>query len=520
MPSVGRSSALLVPLFAPLLPLTAFLACTGDDPALVSSPPTNGNDGGEGGTNGAFTLAPPPRVVLTAGETVKIPVAIERTNGFAGAVKIVAQPLPEGLAAVPLTLEGSTTTAELVVTATPTAPQANATIQLVATTDGGASTTKDLRVLVRGKNGARDTTFGDANGAVVIPGGYPRHLRRMNDDGILIVNGDLLARVSPDGKRDTTFGTDGKATFKAPVPDDVPMIVRIQKDGKIVVAGRTTDRKTAVVHRFTATGVYDTAFGNQGVTSFPLLNDVQYVFGMDVDAEGRVVLGIPALGPTENATFTRLTATGTVDTTYPVHSTIAKAWGHVILRADGTPIAFGGSGAGPTYYGVGMSIVTGAAIPTTEISNSSWAYPDVRSAFVDAKGRFVVVGTGDNADVPSEGFLMRATATGASDDTFAAPLLKVGNDPAAHVSAHSVFEHAGKLVVVANLAGANDANSAVLARYEENGSSDLTFGKDGVVIEKDALGGFATAAAQQQDLPAIVVGRFQGNDAVLLRYWL
>lgn len=89
------------------------VACTGDDPS-VGTPTSDGGASSSGATSssgtpatgGAFVLVAPPAApaLVTPGETVKLALEIERRDGFAGAVKIDAQPLPDGVSAAPLTI--------------------------------------------------------------------------------------------------------------------------------------------------------------------------------------------------------------------------------------------------------------------------------------------------------------------------------------------------------------------------------------------------------------------------------
>jgi uncharacterized delta-60 repeat protein len=82
-----------------------------------------------------------------------------------------------------------------------------------------------------------------------------------------------LARLTPDGRLDATFGTGGTAQADFGNSDDEALAVAIQGDGKIVAAGRSQTADTVVDHfalaRYTTDGALDPSFaGGTVITRF------------------------------------------------------------------------------------------------------------------------------------------------------------------------------------------------------------------------------------------------------------
>lgn len=100
-----------------------------------------------------------------------------------------------------------------------------------------------------------------ADGYIIVTGyGSPRPL---SSDGL------LAARLLPNGQLDTTFGTDGLAFAPFPVdydtdPDSIVYVITsfvdLQADGSLIVGSGESE----IIARFTPDGAHDTTFGTNG----------------------------------------------------------------------------------------------------------------------------------------------------------------------------------------------------------------------------------------------------------------
>jgi uncharacterized delta-60 repeat protein len=85
--------------------------------------------------------------------------------------------------------------------------------------------------------------------------------------GILDGGTFTVARYDSNGALDTSFGAGRGWTFFAPPGGGGAQAMQVQKDGKILLAGTggTGTQRAGYIARFTAAGVIDKSFGNQGV---------------------------------------------------------------------------------------------------------------------------------------------------------------------------------------------------------------------------------------------------------------
>ncbi len=166
---------------------------------------------------------------------------------------------------------------------------------------------QNFTVLRYNSNGSLDTTFGStSNGYSKFHFGQDSfgHAIVVQPDGRIVVAGstDLntamaVARLDEDGHLDTTFSTDGLATFDFVWGVDEGWDVMLQPDNKIIVAGSATidQMHEFAMVRFTANGTVDTSFGGFGYVSTAI--------GANADGRAAVMHGD---GTVSLAGFTRL----------------------------------------------------------------------------------------------------------------------------------------------------------------------------------------------------------------------
>ncbi len=163
-----------------------------------------------------------------------------------------------------------------------------------------------------------------------------------------------VARFTPDGKLDTTFGSGGTEMVDALVGTGTEQAraMLVQADGKIVIGGNAGSHGSMI--RLTANGTLDTTFNGTGRNVFSNLADI-YDLGqinngelVGVGASGTV--GIGNEGNAQRAVFQVLT-TGTLDPQFGITgvatvSQLANAGVHdgaLLIRSDNSIIVgFGG----------------------------------------------------------------------------------------------------------------------------------------------------------------------------------
>ena len=170
----------------------------------------------------------------------------------------------------------------------------------------------------------------------------------------------VVAKFSPAGVLDTTFGSDGYAIRNVAVgaAGELARGIAIQPDGKIVISTSieatgvgldARDRDLAVL-RYLPNGKKDTTFGEDGIVKFSLSDGLlvgtaflaDSVWGMSMYPDGRLVLnaGMVSAAKTDtNFAIVRLSADGAFDDTFGnqgvyQHDTLVGATGSASNNAS------------------------------------------------------------------------------------------------------------------------------------------------------------------------------------------
>ena len=174
--------------------------------------------------------------------------------------------------------------------------------------------------------GDLDTTFANGGKLLVGFGGTVdiAYSSVLQADGKLIMvgvsaNQFTLVRLDTNGLPDSSFGYLGKTVFApAQVPYQSPKYVRVQADGKIVVAGDSylNGVEATVISRFNTNGTPDTSFGSpNGYVTRGYGQPYQRCTAMALLSDGRIAFaGTYSLGGGEPRYFiTRVLANGDSD---------------------------------------------------------------------------------------------------------------------------------------------------------------------------------------------------------------
>src|SRR4029079_14218024 len=102
-----------------------------------------------------------------------------------------------------------------------------------------------------------------------------------------------VARYTADGVLDVTFSDDGFATFDLFGSTDSGYRLVVQTDGKIVVAGSSlvSSLTNLMVARLNADGTLDTTFSDDGVFVSTFGTGSTIVNGLAIQSDGRIVVG-------------------------------------------------------------------------------------------------------------------------------------------------------------------------------------------------------------------------------------
>ncbi|HEX8386889.1 MAG TPA: T9SS type A sorting domain-containing protein [Rubricoccaceae bacterium] len=287
-------------------------------------------------------------------------------------------------------------------------------------------------------------------------------------DGDNIVAGAALARLTPAGHLDGTFGAGG-LVLEADRSVVLFLSVAVQPDGRVVAVGQKGGVENRVVAaRYGADGAPDPSFGTDGL-ALPDLGDVQTSTFAHLALDGSGRLAIAAwFFPTDDifdAAFLafRLTAQGALDLSF---------------GGDGTVV----TDLGPTFD-VPLAIVVG---------------PDGR---VTLGGQATDFLTGE-----SDLVLVRYTADGTLDAGFGAGgIVRTGAFGTVGAASDLALQSDGKLLV-AGSAGTNEDTDFVLARFTAGGEPDIAFGTGGRALADFGASAAAQALAFGADGLAVLAG--------------
>jgi uncharacterized delta-60 repeat protein len=441
--------------------------------------------------------------------------------------------------------------------------QSDGKIVVTATVLGPSS--NDFLVGRYNSDGSLDATF-DGDGFVItdILGTDEPGSVLIQPDGKIVVAGYsygfaaisfTVVRYNSDGSLDTTFDGDGKALAFA---GGAAFSVAMQADGKIVVAGYGYDgvggNKYAVV-RYNANGSLDTTFDGDGI-SLTRLGSNDFGYAVAVQADGRIV--VVGDGYDDSSTvyhgLIRLNSDGSPDSSFDGDGKVirnttgsAQAIWHASLQADGKIITTGGNFADINVFrfnadGSPDTGFDGDGLVTTstggiERSHATAVQPDGKilvagytnfNAPFAAYDFFVLRYMGDSTPPPAPTPTPVPTATPIPtniDTSFGnggktlTPISAGNREDRGNAVA---VQSDGKMVVAGGSADASSNFDFSLARYNADGSLDMTFDLDGKVMTPIGAGAdTANAVAIQADGKILAAG-FSHNgtnlDFAVVRY--
>jgi uncharacterized delta-60 repeat protein len=151
------------------------------------------------------------------------------------------------------------------------------------------------------EDGTVDTEFGNNGEAVFdIDDDYDSFRAvALQEDGKIIAGGFattltgrdfLMMRLNADGSLDTEFGTDGTVLQDFNGSDDYILDIGMQEDGKIVVAGRSTDADDTTIRftiaRYNTDGTPDIGFADNGIALVDFGSPSAFASALKIDPSG------------------------------------------------------------------------------------------------------------------------------------------------------------------------------------------------------------------------------------------
>jgi uncharacterized delta-60 repeat protein len=392
--------------------------------------------------------------------------------------------------------------------------------------------------------GDLDTTFGGGKGWVhtppaLYPGDNVAKSVIEQADGKLVAAGTrsnglnkddfALVRYNSDGSLDTTFDGDGRLTTTFSTSNDRANAVIQQADGKLVAVGSGLygARDDFALARYNSDGSLDTSFDGDGMLNTDISGWDDQAYSVIQQSDGKlVVAGNSNNGSINHFALVRYNSNGSLDTSFNLTGRVTTGFGgswmdravveSVIQQADGKLVAVGwyekdsSSKFALARYNSDGSLDTSFDGDGKLITNIGDAIFDDRlySVTQQMDGKLVAAGfsSGANGDTASNFVLVRYNVDGSLDTSFDRDG-KLTTDIGVYDSARFVTQQAdGKLLAT----GISD-DGIVLARYNSDGSLDVTFNGTGI---SDAVGGmqYIYSSVQQADGKLVAAGSIFNTD--------
>lgn len=283
---------------------------------------------------------------------------------------------------------------------------------------------------------------------------------------IFTLSANAPSAAAAAGDLDTSFGGNGKVlTWSARADSALASGVAIQADGKIVAAGRAEGPRVGeafALTRYNTDGTLDATFGGDG----KVLTPGGTASAVAIQTDGKVVAAGEFSG---GFALARYKPNGTLDAT------------------------FGGDGRVRSRLAAGGAFATGVAI--------------------QSNGRIVAAGT--SFALEGAGFaLARYNTDGTLDATFGGDG-KVRTRFAGNALADALAVQSDGRILAAGTAFTDPGSRVALARYNIDGTLDVTFGGDGKVLTP---GGSASALAIQPNDKIVVGGSSRAAGFALFRH--
>ncbi|HYV92930.1 MAG TPA: T9SS type A sorting domain-containing protein [Chitinophagales bacterium] len=336
---------------------------------------------------------------------------------------------------------------------------------------------------------------------------------------------------------DSTFSQDGKAIIAIGDSDDVSFSMELQTDGKVILVGNSYNgtNNDIVLLRYNTDGYLDTSFDSDGIDSIAVGSSGDYGRSVAIQDNGKIIVA----GYTWNAggydvALVRCNPDGSLDSGFGNNGKVVSMIGTaddrgfaIALQSDNKILVAGFTETGTDYnfallryneigtfdssFGTGGKVVT--AIST--------GVDDAYAVVIQPDGKILEAGYAFNGT--NDDFAMaRYTTNGTLDPTFGTNGIVTTGIGNQHDWILSIsLQTDGKILAVGYTGDGGSNDEFALARYNVDGSLDVSFNGDGKVITSFP-NGYATAASASI-LPSgkiIVAGSVVGYglDFALVQY--
>lgn len=339
---------------------------------------------------------------------------------------------------------------------------------------------------------------------------------------------------------DPTFGQGGLVTTDVPGKTVSPgeSVAVTQPDGKIVVAGYSYNpafNSDFLVARYNSDGSLDDSFGTHGIVTTDFYGGNDYARSIAMTPDGKIVVA----GYSDEFTSTisgdafavaRYNSDGSLDTTF-------GSGGKVVTDPsnDGASYVFSmavdGSGrvvvVGNAFinslnqYQLAIARYDADGTPDSSFGTSGavvtglgYTSADGRAVAIDGNGQIVVAG-----DAGAEATIARFNDNGTLDTSFGTSgVTRTSFGGSGEQFDGLTIDGSGRMDAAGTTFGSGTYNDFAVARYTSTGALDTTFGSGGKVTTVISSGNDVAEAVTMDTAGGIIVVGSSGNQATAVRY--
>lgn len=355
------------------------------------------------------------------------------------------------------------------------------------------------------------------------------HAVAIQADGKIIVAGQggpdfALARYNTNGSLDNTFDTDGKVFTDFGGSGDAAYAVAVQSDGKIVAAGYygTFPNYDFAVARYNTNGSLDNTFDGDGRAMISVGANPDQGKALIIQPDGKIIVaGMTSNGTYNDIAIIRLNTNGSLDNTFDTDGRVITPIGtandiarSLALQSDGKILTTGYSfSSSSTDYDICVlryntngsldNTFDGDGIRLIDAVANSNDYGE--TVLVQTDGKIVIGAYSFTGNIT----MVRLNANGSNDATFATNGINTMAFGAQYSNPYAaVLQSDGRILMGGySITSGGPSVDFALVRYNSNGTIDNSFDTDGIVYTDIDSTDFGTAIAIQSDGKIVLAGR-------------
>ncbi len=315
---------------------------------------------------------------------------------------------------------------------------------------------------------------------------------------LIIISGLFLCGVAfaDAGELDAAFGVDGRVSLEFGAYGDRAQAVVIQKDGKILLGGSSTNDESLAVSlfRLLPDGSPDPEFNGDGTVIVDISSADDEILALALSPEGDIIAG----GYTGNGTdrdflLMRFHADGSIDTGFGDHGRVITAVGNsddeitaLVVEKNGAILAAGNAaGTKGRVVVVGRYLTDGRLDPAFGDQGMS-----LTGVGVDALAQGMVL-TGEDHIIVSGSYtdgtrtrlmLVGFTEDGRLDAGFGSDGISTTLNSDEVSEGYGIYQAENGDLYVAGSVGPEGKRAAALFCFTRNGRIDTTFGDNGILV--------------------------------------